>query len=244
MELLNTYIFVLIILTIICLFLMLLLFFPYRKTVAENKILLERQMHQKEYLNDMSSFSDETVKILEEVKRLTSDFPTEKENTSANMMALEKQCIDDCQHLIEKVGAGNTIIDALLHHKRQKCIGSGIEFNVKMGEIPEMKMQETELVSLLGNLLDNAIEAAEKAQAPFVSISAVATKGVWSIKVSNAKSSAITPLDRNMRTTKQDATNHGMGLKIIKQIIHKHGGIINMEDSGDTFHTTVTIPVF
>ncbi len=242
MELLNKILLLLIILAALCLFLMILLLFTYKKVMSENKILLQREEYQKSYITNMSTFYDEVSDIIKAINYFTA-VSSYDSDTAKHIDLLEKKCVEDCQRLIEKTSVGNTIIAALLHHKQQRCIDSGINFSVKMHELPKSKIQEVELVSLLGNLLDNAIEAAEKEQDPFVEISSATTNGVWVITVSNTKSADIDPLSSNMSTTKYDATYHGMGIKIIKQIVSKYDGIINFADTGNTFISTVTIPL-
>ena len=101
------------------------------------------------------------------------------------------------------------------------------------------------MVRLLGNLLDNAIEAAVKADAGTKSIvfESRIVKGQWVLSVANSKSSAERPLENQMQTTKPDAEGHGMGTQIIDKIVKKADGYVKRTDEGEYFKVLITMPV-
>ncbi|MCE2603854.1 ATP-binding protein, partial [Pseudomonas aeruginosa] len=102
---------------------------------------------------------------------------------------------------------------------------------------------EIELTSLIGNLLDNAIEAAHAASDPhpFVTLHCDFRSGILLIRVKNTKVSTARPIETNMQTTKLNKDYHGLGLHILSSIVKKYDGTMKMTDQGDTFQTSVSL---
>lgn len=96
---------------------------------------------------------------------------------------------------------------------------------------------------MLGNLLDNAIEASVKTEHPWVALRSFMAGGQWVLRVSNAKPREETPLVRGMETTKEDKNNHGLGTRIIKKIVNQHQGVVDYKDYGDYFEVTTAISI-
>ena len=135
-------------------------------------------------------------------------------------------------------------VDRLLQKKQQQCQACGVEFTCRIGNWPAKALGSESMVRLLGNLLDNAIEAALKADAGKKSIvlESRIVKGQWALSVTNSKSSADHPLENQMQTTKPDAEGHGMGTQIIDKIVRKADGSVKRTDEGDHFKVLITMP--
>ena len=99
-------------------------------------------------------------------------------------------------------------------------------------------LTQTELCCVLGNLLDNAIEAElklSKAQRK-IEIKIVMIEEVLDILIRNRIAESVlqdVQKVKNIGTTKQDAENHGFGLKSVREIVKKYDGFMDLyEDSG------------
>lgn len=208
----------------------------------ENNALLAHIKTQDQYMNDIFNFYDDAEKIISQIDGIINAIDNNEANYDKNK-SLHQTCIDDCAKLILKINSGNNIVDALLYNKYKRCETLGISFSSKLSVLPDSSMNEPELVTLLGNLLDNGIEAAAMSNDPdpFVQITSAAKKGVWILTLVNSKNKDIHPLTNNMHTTKEDAHNHGLGIKIIKQIAANHKGYVKMKDDGTTFKVIFTI---
>lgn len=91
---------------------------------------------------------------------------------------------------------------------------------VKVNDLSAVDIQTNELVVLLSNLLDNAIEACLKL--PYnreIVCSIVKEDGIY-ISIRNT-SAPVTILHGEIATTKQDATEHGYGLPAVKYILNQ-----------------------
>lgn len=139
--------------------------------------------------------------------------------------------------------AGNQVINVMLFGKRQRCRELGIQFADNMQIPEEWCMDAMELVSLCGNVLDNAIEACEKVEMSrrYISIKARERANIWTLKIENSKNPKETPKEKEFMTTKQDAQNHGLGMRIIDKIVKKYDGIFEFRDLGDSVVIVISI---
>lgn len=110
-----------------------------------------------------------------------------------------------------------------------------------MQKLPEISLSDTELVSLFGNLLDNAMEAAERTENPWVKLESSAKGGQWILKVTNSKLAEEKPMERDMATTK--GGGHGLGTKIIAKIVKRHKGVIEYKDLSESFEAMAVFSV-
>lgn len=81
---------------------------------------------------------------------------------------------------------------------------------------------DVEICSIIGNLLDNAIEACRKvADNREIKLSIIGNEERLMIVISNSVSE---PVDTSFRTSKSDVKNHGFGIKTVKSIIKQYDG--------------------
>lgn len=151
--------------------------------------------------------------------------------------------IEVCDQFLYLQNVGNPIAAALIAEKSRVCKEKEIRFENNLNVPENFKVNEIALVGLIGNLLDNAIEAAEAVTdgKRFVSIQSREQAGVWSLKVENSKQSALKPDESQFATTKKDKKNHGYGMKIVRKIVDGYQGIVEMKDNGNRFSVTVSL---
>jgi len=97
---------------------------------------------------------------------------------------------------------------------------------------------------ILGNLIDNAIEACEKIedkQGKFLRVYLCIMKKQLYISVSNGTNEVIRKLDKEYISRKRG--NHGHGLKRINNVVEKHGGYINRQNEPGVFATEIMLPL-
>ena len=134
----------------------------------------------------------------------------------------------------------NPIADAVLYAKATEAATAGVTFSVEASLSEKLHIQETDLMSLLSNLLDNALEAAVKASPPFVDVSIRENAGAVLICVRNPLPADISTPDLR-RTSKKDKHLHGLGIEIAKNICRKYEGSLTYQSSGNTFEVTAMV---
>ena len=137
------------------------------------------------------------------------------------------------------VFTGVPVLDCLILEKERKCEERGIKFTKQVICLSDTNISEYDLVSLFANLLDNAMEAAECTENPMIDLNIEIRKGYLKITISNAKSLSVMPLQNNFMTTKRDGGKHGIGNRIIREIVENRDGRIQYEDKGNYMRVAV-----
>ena len=149
---------------------------------------------------------------------------------------------EDLTQADTSVKTGNVMVDAVLNGKMSVAEQKGIQLNIK-AHIPQgMTMTDVELCSVLGNLIDNAIEACEKLSYDqrFLRVYIDKFKGQFYLSVQNS-SPAVKRDKGTYRTTKEGS--HGFGLFRIDRIAKKYGGYVNRQYEEGIFATELIVPL-
>ena len=91
--------------------------------------------------------------------------------------------------------------------------------------------------------LDNAIEAAEQTEEKEVSLSLEKQQGYLKIVLKNSKLQEMEPLKTQFKTTKRNKKNHGIGNRIIRDIVSNYDGRIHYEERGNELEAVILIAV-
>lgn len=142
----------------------------------------------------------------------------------------------------EGIHCGNTIIDSILNFKKQEAVSKGISLETELSVPSALHLPDSDLAVILGNLLDNAVEAAEKLRENRV-IQVVLSyqKGCLCISVKNPYEGMILKSGDRILTTKKDKENHGYGLGSVKNIVAKNGGTMRIDEKNQRFSVDVML---
>lgn len=134
----------------------------------------------------------------------------------------------------------NPVADALLRLTARRCRESGVPFTIRT-VIPEaLSLSGPELAAVLGNVLENAWEAAGACQAPRLSVTAQVKGGSLLVEVENTVDHPSRFEDDLPLTTKPGG---GQGLKTVRRTLEKHGGMLRCSRQDSVFDTQMTIPL-
>ncbi len=137
--------------------------------------------------------------------------------------------------------SGNKLLDVMIHKYCVECEVKQIHFayDVKLCNLSNVEYMD--LVAILGNLIDNAITAAEKSKVKTVSL-ATAKRNSYSILiVTNSCDMQPQSNGRKLITSKSDSHLHGFGLKSVRKTLKKYQG--DFEWDYDVKNHTFTITV-
>lgn len=144
------------------------------------------------------------------------------------------------------VETGNDLIDAILNAKLSLAQASDIDVDISVQLPASIHMESTDLCSLIGNLLDNAIEACKRITEAniehFIALEISTVKGQLGIEISNSSSGRFNKRGSTYFTVKESRM-HGLGLKQIDSIVEKYSGYIDRDYRDNIFKTIVSLPV-
>lgn len=133
---------------------------------------------------------------------------------------------------------GNSLIDTVITYKAAVCEMRGIMFEYSLEQLPEIRIELSDISSVISNLLDNALEAAEKAEEPYASIRVFMYKDYLTIIVKNRFLYLPEAPDGKIPTAKKDSENHGLGMAIVSEICERNGGVFRYGAKGAWFNAS------
>lgn len=236
------------IVSILLLLATLFVFFSFQANAQkEHKLLLLQQEQDKiktdityyEILekqnNDLRSYAHDAKKHLSTIKNL---------NNNSEIDIYISEMHESLSEYCKVSHSGNHTLDVVIDKYVTECDLNNIafEFDIKNNNLSQVEPYD--LVAILGNLLDNALEASEQSQDKMVSIETDFRNNFSVIIVSNS-------CDKNPQfnnselpvTTKSNKQLHGFGLKSVRKTIKKYYGDIAFEydDQKKTFIVTVML---
>lgn len=151
---------------------------------------------------------------------------------------------EDLSRVDTLIRTGNVIVDAILNSKLAMMRDRGIRVDATAFVPEDIGISGVDLSALIGNLLDNAMEACMKMPAEeerFVRIYIDIIKKQLYLSVVNSMQGAAERAGGRFLSTKNG--NHGFGLFRIDSIVSKYGGYLNRQTENGVFATEVTLPV-
>lgn len=130
----------------------------------------------------------------------------------------------------EIVASGNLEIDSVLNYMLEKAKEELQTVEVKV-VLPEQVKHSFDINVLLGNLLENAIEAAGQTTKKYMSAAIILKQGVLKIKIENS----FEPDRKAPLTTKKAKEQHGIGLKNVRKIVEAYNGTMEVTKTEDIF---------
>lgn len=164
---------------------------------------------------------------------------------------VRERCLEELEHSIDAydaaVHSGEPAVDAILTEKSMRCWSRGIDFSCMVDGPCLMGLGVVDLYTLLGNALDNAIEAAEKVpswEARVVSVQAWRRGGLAFLCVENSCVGTVELGEDGLpATSKDDPDYHGFGLRSIRDVAARHGGNVTLNAEDGRFSLTVLLPL-
>lgn len=145
---------------------------------------------------------------------------------------------------IDYINTNHPIVDSVINQKFKQSKRKGIPLLLSFNDLGNLKMEEEDIVVLLGNLLDNAIEACEKVEInpKWIKVRFLVQKENIIISVRNPVSELIQMENSKIISTKNNKEDHGIGLKNIQSVVDKYEGESIYSCNDGFFTYTIEIP--
>ncbi len=134
----------------------------------------------------------------------------------------------------KQVSTNNTYIDAVLNSKLAKAYDERVEVSLNISEVTD-SVDPLDMSNLLGNLFDNAIEGCKKCKERRIYFELHYSESDVIILIKNTVEVPVMSNNPELETNKGDKQNHGIGTKIIKNIVKKYHGLCDYYDEGKMF---------
>lgn len=213
----------------------------------------EMRRLKQEYANQLIMYDkhlSEKQMVIDEVRRVKHDM----KNNMIYLQNLLKADPEEAEKYLEKfIGkttkktdefskSGNFSIDSMLNYKNMIAKSKGLSLILEE-QIPiNLPYENSDLCVILGNLLDNAIEAAENSENKEIDVRIVYAKNKLKITVKNYYTGKIKKdTGGNFISTKSDTKNHGIGLQSVTRIVDAYGGVMEVRTDHSVFQVDIII---
>ena len=190
---------------------------------------------QNEFIETSNKFRHDMKKILETVSYFNEQDQHEELADFLNGLSVDKYSHEAVSYCKDQ------FINAVLNIKAKECENKGIAMKIRVSPILEYSASPDDMVLILSNILDNAIEAAEKTFEKNVEIKIYNYADNLIIYSENTYPQKI--YEKNFfKTDKKISDIHGYGIKIITELVNSNCGNISFEHDNGVFKVTIMLP--
>ncbi|MDE7432510.1 MAG: GHKL domain-containing protein [Lachnospiraceae bacterium] len=137
---------------------------------------------------------------------------------------------------------GNIAMDSIINYELNKAQNDGIEIKSNIIVPAEINIKDDDIVVILGNLFDNAIEAVNRLKKEkWLSINLEYEKNCVFIAVKNSYDNIVNMVNGQIHTRKKNQTLHGIGLRSVQAVLDKYNGLLDIEYNDKEFMVHVIL---
>ncbi len=158
------------------------------------------------------------------------------------------QYLDELQtpvlEMTNTIWTGDETIDYLINSKAQAAESCAVQFQIQVEFPRHTNLKSADLCAIIGNLLDNAFEAARQVpekEKRFVHLTIRRIHQMIIIKVENSFSSIPIQEDGIFQSSKEENGLHGWGLKSAQAATEKYDGTVQTSYTHNTFRAVATL---
>lgn len=213
-------------------------------------------MRKKTYLKLVETQTEQSERHLNEVRSIYTEMRGYKHDFHNHLQTLKgyldsgeyeraADYISELDARLQSVDTllktGNTSLDAILSAKTAQAKKCGIDITVKANVPDSLSVSDLELSIIVGNLLDNAIEACGRTEGErFIRLYIAMKRDMLYFSMLNSSDEKKKKVGTLFRTHKKGA--HGFGLARAEAIIKEHGGWCKYNSEDGAFSTEFLIP--
>lgn len=142
----------------------------------------------------------------------------------------------------------SSVLNAILSERRARAEKCGVQMDIFVERFLKVDfISPADMISMFGNLLDNALEAAQQCEENKRAVSVKFFMGneyMLAVHIENYfKTPALLEKGR-LLTTKRDKRVHGFGIGIVRQVAEQYGGSLQLEQTDGRFIADLSLSVY
>jgi sensor histidine kinase regulating citrate/malate metabolism len=140
------------------------------------------------------------------------------------------------------IKSGNSIIDYLINSKLSNLNNVKVLISGYVGNYSDI--DEMDLACILGNVLDNAIEAQQSVKGEKrIELHFLYKNAARIIVCKNTVGGSVLKNNKDLPSTKDSSELHGLGHRIVETTVKKYGGIVDYYEDGEMFGVQILLPI-
>jgi sensor histidine kinase YesM len=226
--------------------LMIQLMIERERDVRKSKVIdiMDEQMHKAtDYYNEVIELEAQTKKFRHDIKNLLLSlrFLIEKDKNEEALEYLDNMNAL-CKNTTNKYDTGNFVADMLISAK--STVAENIDTDILFEGYIVNEIANVDMVILLSNILDNAIEACEQINGKkTITIKSYLEKHLWVMTVENPTKKDVKIIKNHIDTTKDDKQIHGFGIQNIQRVVKKYNGSLVLDCKKGVFSVKAMLQV-
>lgn len=152
------------------------------------------------------------------------------------------EILDKLNAMHSYVETGNSLLNHILNEKLELARSSGIAVRAEIETLSFSRMRSIDFSALLTNLLDNSIEASKKEPVKELLLHIFQERGYDAVSIKNKIGKSILAENPELRSTKENSEQHGIGISQIREIAASYDGICDFYEKDGYFCSRVFIP--
>lgn len=216
-------------------------------------LMLRKRRHMEQYVSEvMEQHLAEVQTMYSQVRGWRHDYRNHIQTMQAyvemqayDALAVYLRDLTDTVTLTDQViKTGNIAMDAILNSKVSLARAQGIHVDISAVVPTGIVISDVDLCQMIGNLMDNAVEAClkiEKKEDRFLRVYIDVIKEQLYIYILNATQESPRRLGGHYLSSK--GGRHGFGLQRVDQVIAKYGGYLERQDEPGVFATEILLPL-
>lgn len=206
----------------------------FEEQQANQKLMFNQQKYElqvensreiNDHIQEIRMFRHEYKRILMVINQYVRNGQKEE------IEKLIQENLIDLEYIPAMIQTNNSILNFVINHKLEEAAKRHIDCKLVV-QTALLYIEDSDLSSLFGNLLDNAIEAAEKTEEKYIKLKITQKKQMDIIYLRNSIHESVIQVIEKMQTTKPDKELHGIGIKKIKEVVERYGGEIYYYEEG------------
>lgn len=215
----------------------------YYEEKIERLMLQQQNEYYLKQMEVMNSSYENVRSVRHDIKNHLVALETYiKQDKKESAIAYINKIIDASYGDKSFVSTGNIEIDSIINYKLEEARAKGIEIELDIKIPTQLNIETLDIVGILGNLIDNAINANMKLEeGRKISLSLKYSKNLFFITVWNTFNGKVVYVDNKIATTHKDKEKHGIGLNNVNTILRKYDGTMNISHEDKIFKVDILL---
>lgn len=207
--------------------------------IKEQDLMIARlEVEQKNYekIDEMNREHAQLIHNIRHYLKIIGE--SASQGNTADILKILSELQMEFDHAEAAIFCTNPLLNTILNEKRKEAGQKAVEMEILVE--PEFSLQfmaEIDMIAIIGNLLDNAVEAAAKCREGFVKVFLYTQNDnhFSIVKIINNYTGEILQKGDRLITTKKDKGHHGIGLRSVSKMLEKYEGYLQYFFDEGTF---------
>lgn len=213
-----------------------------QKSRYELQLLQEKMKFEENRHNDAAAIWENVRKVQHDMKQhLTVMLGQLSENKSEECITYINTLLPNIDRFGKTIKSDNKVLDYLINSKLCSIEDAQIVVSGSVGDLSDIR--DIDLACLMGNILDNAIEAVSGLAHKKIELLFMKQNSNRIIICKNSISKSVLAENKDLHSTKIDGESHGYGHIIINKIVEDYNGMIDYFEEDGMFGVQIILPV-